>query len=166
MKWDKIKDTVGKFAPLAGGLLGGPAGAAVGGMISKALGVDESPEAVSIALLDPSKAADLRRWEMENEVELQRIQLQTLQVELADTQNARLHNKHSKMPAIICIVLTIMVGLLGWALFYSAIPDKNNEIAYMLFGTVLSQWGASIAYWVGTTRSSFTKTAMMAGKQH
>ena len=44
--WGKVGSTIGSFAPLIGGVVGGPGGAAIGGLISKVLGVEESPEAV------------------------------------------------------------------------------------------------------------------------
>ncbi|WP_143004414.1 3TM-type holin [Halomonas shengliensis] len=62
MSWSDVAETVGKVAPVAGGALGGPAGAAVGGLIARALGVPESPQAVAQAVkTDPEAAVKLRR---------------------------------------------------------------------------------------------------------
>ena len=44
--WDGVKNLISSAAPMLGTALGGPAGAAVGGLIAKALGVEESPEAI------------------------------------------------------------------------------------------------------------------------
>ena len=164
MSWSKIKDAVGKYAPVAGMLLGGPAGGAVGGLISSALGVGNDPDAVATALMDPQKVGELRKWAMEHEQELQRLALQTLQTELADTQHARSTHAASVMPAVVTALLTLICGSMLSMLLFFEIPVANRDILIQSFGTVLGFWGASIAYWVGTTRSSSDKTRLMAGK--
>jgi hypothetical protein len=65
------------------------------------------------------------------------------------------------MPMIICIALTGMVAGGAYMLFTMDIPVDNKNIANLLFGTLLAKWGDSIAYWVGTTRSSSEKTKLM-----
>ena len=67
------------------------------------------------------------------------------------------------MPAVICCAMTIMVAAGAYLLFTLPIPTANAPTAYLLFGAVLTKWGDSVAYWVGTTRSSANKT-MMIGK--
>jgi phosphoribosyl-dephospho-CoA transferase len=77
--------------------------------------------------------------------------------ELNDVQNARKHHQHHHMPAIICIALTMMVAVGAYFLFNTVIPEANTTLANLLFGATLAKWGDSIAYWVGTTRSSANK---------
>tara|TARA_R110000850_G_scaffold181957_2_gene307358 strand:+ start:14803 stop:15327 length:525 start_codon:yes stop_codon:yes gene_type:complete len=91
-------------------------------------------------------------------IEMKRLGLELDSNELLDKQDAREHNKHSVMPAAICIVLTLMIAMSGYLIFAHQIPDQNTEIAYLLFGALITKWGDSIAYWVGTTRSSANKT--------
>lgn len=162
MGWDSIKSAVGKIAPIAGTLLGGPAGAAVGGLISSALGVDNSPEAVSAALGNPDAVIKLRELEANERQHFLQMQLSTLQAELADTQNARAAHKGSRMPAVITLCLTAICAGLLYALLFVPVPQENRDILVQSFGTVLGLWGASIAYWVGTTRSSAEKTRILA----
>lgn len=162
MGWDSIKSAVGKIAPIAGTLLGGPAGAAVGGLISSALGVDNSPEAVSAALGNPDAVIKLRELETNERQHFLQMQLSTLQAELADTQNARAAHKGSRMPAVITLCLTAICAGLLYALLFVPVPQENRDILVQSFGTVLGLWGASIAYWVGTTRSSAEKTRILA----
>jgi hypothetical protein len=161
MKWSDIAEKVAQIAPLAGTLLGGPAGGAVGALIGKALGVDPTPDAVSQVMLNPDSVLKLKELESTERQHLLSMQLQTLQIELADTQDARDKHQQSKMPAYICGALTVLVGMGAAALFTMHIPDGNKEIAYLLFGTLLAKWGDSIAYWVGTTRSSAEKTKLL-----
>jgi len=162
MKWSDISGLVGKAAPLIGTVLGGPAGATVGAMVASALGVDAEPDAVAKAIqADPQAAVKLKQLQLENEQDLRNHAFKILNAELKDTQNARDAHKHNPMPAIICIALTVLVGAGAGLLFTMDIPEGNREIAYLLFGTLLAKWGDSIAYWVGTTRSSAEKTKLI-----
>ncbi len=66
--WESIKDTVASIAPIAGSLLGGPAGGAVGGLIASALGVKNDPDEVARAInSDPQAALKLKHVEMQLE---------------------------------------------------------------------------------------------------
>jgi len=162
MKWKDLRETIGALSPRLGGLVAGPAGAAVGALIAQAMGVGESPEEVSSAIKkDPTSYLKLKALETEKELELARYEAETYKAELQGVQNARETHRHSPMPAVICICLTLMVGLGAYALFTLSIPDENAEIAWLLFGTALAKWGDSIAYWVGSTRGSASKTMMM-----
>tara|TARA_R110000772_G_scaffold42318_3_gene98336 strand:- start:140 stop:631 length:492 start_codon:yes stop_codon:yes gene_type:complete len=162
MNWSDIKGIVGNIAPLVGTALGGPAGAAIGGMVSSALGVENKPDAVAQALKsNPEAAIKLRQFELENEQSIREHAFKVLDAELNDKQDAREAHKHNPMPMIICISLTLMVAGGAYMLFVMNIPTDNKQIANLLFGTLLAKWGDSIAYWVGTTRSSNEKTKMM-----
>ncbi len=58
MNWKDIAPLMGDAAPLIGGLIGGPAGATVGGLVANALGISATPDAVSQALKTNSDAAE------------------------------------------------------------------------------------------------------------
>lgn len=76
MNWSDITDAVGQTAKVAGQALGGPAGGAVGGMIASALGVEESPEAVSKELKNnPEARAKLEKLEKQHTQEMRRMVL-------------------------------------------------------------------------------------------
>ena len=158
MNWRNVGDTVGKFAPLLGTVLGGPGGAAVGALVASALGVDNNPNSIEEAVKnDPDAAIKLRQIELQHKERLELIAFKVLSVELGDKADAREAHKHNPMPAMICISLTMMVAAGAFLLFTIDIPQANEQISYLLFGTVLAKWGDSIAYWVGTTRSSAEK---------
>ncbi len=95
-----------------------------------------------------NNAFKIRMRELDNELAA---------TELGDTQNARKEHKHSAMPAVICCALTLMVAGGTYLLFTVEVPEANEKITFLLFGTLLAKWGDSIAYWVGTTRSSANK---------
>jgi phosphoribosyl-dephospho-CoA transferase len=106
-----------------------------------------SPE-MMLKVTQANNQFKIRMRELDNEI---------LESELGDVQNARKHHQHHHMPAIICIALTMMVAVGAYFLFNKVIPEANTTLANLLFGATLAKWGDSIAYWVGTTRSSANK---------
>lgn len=132
--WDKIKELIGDSAPIVGGLLGGPAGAAVGGLLSKALGVENSASAIEKELIgNPDAILKLRELEMskeiavlkskyDNKVEDNRHEEHSVNLEVGDKQNARGNNHLYEMQTeigkkifiqtSIIIPLLIMIDLL------------------------------------------------------
>lgn len=85
-----------------------------------------------------------------------------LELELADTQQARQVHQMSVMPAVVTVMLTLMVCGLLYAIIFVGIQADSREIALTLFGTVFALWGTSIAFWVGTTRGSQEKSNAIA----
>lgn len=164
MKWSDITNAVGKAAPLIGAVLGGPAGGSVGALVASALGVENTPEAVQAALGNPDNLVKLKELESNERQHFLSMQVETLRIELADTQNARAAHNNSYMPAIVTALLTLLCGTMLYSLLFIEIPESNRDLLIQSFGTVLGFWGASIAYWVGTTRSSQDKTNIIRSK--
>tara|TARA_B110000014_G_C19874009_1_gene452445 strand:- start:161 stop:664 length:504 start_codon:yes stop_codon:yes gene_type:complete len=159
MDWKSLAGKLSGFAPVIGTAIGGPAGGIVGSMIASALGVNDSPEAVMKELKNnPDAYLTLKKLESDEKVKLQEFANDTLKAELADKQQAREAHIHSKMPAIVTIMLTVLASGLLYSIMYSQIPQGSENLAMMMFGQVFTLWGASIQYWVGTTRSSAQKT--------
>lgn len=158
MKWGDIGKKIAQSAPLIGGALGGPGGAAMGAIVASVLGVDAQPAVVAQAIQnDPKAALKLAEWEMKNAVHLRNHHRAILDLELRDTQHAREQHKLSIVPAILVFMLTGLVAAGGYLLFYTSIPADNREVMFMLFGNVVTAWLSSVAYWVGTSRSSNVK---------
>jgi len=84
MRWDHVAETVGKVAPVIGGALGGPAGAAVGGLAARVLGIGASPDELIQALGDPDKAAKLRQIEQDHEREILSLTIEGERAQLAE----------------------------------------------------------------------------------
>lgn len=95
MSWNTISQSVGKIAPILGGLLGGPVGASVGTLIATTLGVDNTPEAVSEALrINPEAAVKLAEIEANNKQALEALRVKEIELELtAQTQTISDVNK-------------------------------------------------------------------------
>jgi hypothetical protein len=170
MSWlDTLKD----YAPsIASAILTGGATAPqlAYKAISDALGVDvqtmgQAQAAVESA--DPEVLLELKHADHSFKIEMARISNELVATELEDIQDAREIHKHSVMPAVICCSLTVIVAALLVALFKYEIPEQNGSIIYMVIGQIITLWGGSIVYHIGTTRSSAVKTMAMlkSGKQ-
>jgi hypothetical protein len=162
MNWQKVKSAVARVAPVLGSAINPLVGGPVGAMIAAALGTEESPDAIEAAIIgNPDAALKLKELQDRNIENLERLSLDRLATELADTQNARMNHKMSRMPAVICVVLTLIVAVSLGFILYFPVPESNSDLVHYMFGQVTALWGASVTYWVGTTRSSAEKTRLM-----
>ncbi len=89
--WSAIAhDVLGMGLPLLGGVLGGPAGASVGGMVAHALGVSSAtPAAIASALESPQARAKLTALESEQHVVLARLQAEQALAQLSASTAAQ-----------------------------------------------------------------------------
>jgi len=93
MEWKDLTNTISKFAPLIGTAIGGPAGAAVGALVSATLGTDNDPSVVQQALVsNPDIALKLAQLEAD-----QRVQLQTL---IVSAEQNRLSAETAQLGAV------------------------------------------------------------------
>lgn len=161
MDWTALGKKVADFAPVLGSALG-PGGTTVGALIASAFGTENTPGAISAAISsDPEAALKLKQIELDHEVELKQIALEGLKAELLDKQNARLANGQSNVPERLSYMLTALIVVLVTLLFWVEIPVGSREVLFMLLGVVVKEWGGSMQYWNGTTRSSADKTRML-----
>jgi len=165
MNWEKVGKAVADAAPILGGLLGGPAGSAAGVLIASTLGTSPTPEAVLERIQsDPSVLLQIKQLESDERQHIRELQIQTLQVELADTQDARKNHATHWMPSALTIGLTLMVCAMVYAIVFTEIPASNKDMAVYIFGVVTGAWTTAVSYWLGTSRSSATKDQMLVGK--
>ena len=158
MNWSELGEKVAGYAPLLGGVVGGPAGGAIGSVIASVFGVENKPDLILSAInRDPDAAVKLKEIELDNKVELQRIAIELAKAEIADKQNARKENKHSKVPAVLSGVLSFVIVGIIYLLFYTVVPEGSKDVLFMLLGVVVKEWGGAMQYWFGTTRSSANK---------
>lgn len=158
MEWSDLGKKLAEFAPLLGSVVGGPAGSAIGSVIASAFGVEDKPEAVLEAVKnDPEAAIKLRKIELDNKTELERIKMEEAKAVIADKQNARTNHKHSNMPAILSGVLSLVIVGIIYLLFYTPVPEESKDVLFVILGAVMKEWGGAMQYWFGTTRSSANK---------
>lgn len=161
MSWlDKLKD----YAPsIMAAVVSG--GATLPQLALKALsdatGVDIKDEAQAKDIIDnatPEQMIKIKQADNAFKIRMRELDNELVDTELKDIQNARANGKHSIMPAIICCYLTLSVSAFVAALLTLDIPAANVRLIDILFGSYLTAWLSSVAYWVGTTRSSAEKS--------
>ncbi len=164
MDWKSVSNAaISVGAPLLGGALFGPAGAAVGSIIASKFGVplDSTPDQVLAAINgDPDAALKLREIETTHVERLQELENDRLRIETADVQNARTAHQHHWMPSAITMVMCAMFGSIVGALFIWAIPGENKDIVVYMAGQVSGILTSCVTYWVGSTRASANKDMM------
>ena len=167
MKWlDKLL----QYAPdIAGAILTG--GATLPALALKAIadatGQEVNDETQAAAAIDKaSPEVMLKVKQANNSFKIRMVELanELTATELGDVQHARRSHKDSKMPAFICISLTTAVIAFAAALMFITIPEDNVRLIDTLFGSVLTAWLGSLAFFNGTTRSSGIKNDALARK--
>lgn len=158
MDWSKVGKAVADAAPILGGILGGPAGGAAGALIASALGTSPNPDAVlSSITANPDMLLKVKQLESDERQHIRELQIQTLQAELTDVQDARKNHASHWMPSALTCFLTVMICAMTWAVITMTIPPENKDMAVYIFGVITGAWSSAVAYWIGTSRSSFVK---------
>ena len=149
MNWDKIGGLVSKSAPIIGGLLGGPAGAAVGSLVASALGTTDQEEIEHIIRTDPTALVKIKKLEMAHKAELEKLALEQTKAFLADKQHARETHKDSVFPALLTAFIMLLVATITIGLSHKGIPAENRDVLNMLVGNITGFASAAVAYWIG-----------------
>lgn len=178
--WDNIKELIGTSAPVIGTLLGGPAGGAVGGLISKVLGVDNTPEAIELALMNnPDALLKIKELETSKELAILQAELEHKRIDvgsvidnrkldnekdqmfLSDKQSARSRQTDSeKATGKVDAALYVIAGVIVVAFFVSILAlifitlDKQSgtyELLLMLFGALTTKFGTVVDYFFGSS---------------
>lgn len=166
MDWKDIASIVGKAAPVVGTLLGGPAGAAVGSLISAALGTENTPDAVSAALLgDPDAIVKIQELQTNAKVQLQQLAVTAEANRLADVQNARARqtaNPNDKTPTFLAAGVT--AGFFGALAVVMLAPLQSavHDLLLVMIGALQTAWVAIISYYFGSSKDSTNQTRMIA----
>lgn len=158
MSW---KDDLAKIAPTVASALGGPfAGAAVKFLSNKLLGTDSGTEAdleQFISTASPETLLSIKNSDNEFKVSMQKLGVDVFEIEANDKKDARLNNKHSIMPAVLSVSLSLVVICIVYMLFWVVIPEGSRDVLFMILGIILKEWGGAMQYWFGTTRGSAEK---------
>lgn len=163
MNW---KELVKAVAPTLGAALGGPlAGVAVKTLSDKFLADGEEPSEAKLEEFflgaTPAQLAETKSLDNQFKLDMQKLNVDVFKIEAADKDSARKYNKDSYMPAVLSISLTLLIGVLLWALFKVEPPQGAKEILFMLLGIVVREWANAMHYWFGTTKSSSDKSKLL-----
>lgn len=171
ISWSDVSKVVGSVAPTIGTLLGGPAGAAVGSLVSSALGVNNDQASVSAALQnDPDALVKIKELEVNAKVQLQQIAASAVhdqvlanqaafQAEVDDRKSARdyasTQTRDWIRPAIAVILLAGSIGIAFSILTQrTELPDQLA----ITVGTVIGYWFSELkqvlAFYFGTTKTA------------
>lgn len=171
MDWKDIAGTVAKAAPMLGTLLAGPAGGAVGGLISAALGTTGPDDTAAMLAGQPDALVKLRQVEAENATQLRALTVQAeanrlaaetdaLRIAADDRKDAR-KMPTSRIPGVLAIGITLgFFGILTVMLAGAWKPSDNNALLILL-GALGTSWGAVVNYYFGSSAGSARKDEIL-----
>jgi len=171
MNWSDVGSAIVKYAPLAGAALSSPVGAAigVGTIIANLFGVDAKPEKVLDYInLNPEKAEERLKFEMSNNVELQKLVLEGIKernrheeqdkaIEFQNVDSARKNSANVNASPVdnqikIMLVLGKFIILLICIISYVVFHEDMNQSVVVTLGTIAGATGADLGsminyYW-------------------
>lgn len=172
MDWTSIlKALAPTVATALAGPLGGAAVTALGGI----LGIDQPTmdnvaDAFQKGQLKPEDVVKIKELELqyqndekERGFRYAELAFKEHELEVKNTDSARQMQiaTHSKMPAILTILVTVGFFSTLWLLF--KYPElKANEIVLVMVGQLSTVWAGCVAFYTGTTFGSASKNAQIA----
>lgn len=178
MDWKDIAGLVGKAAPILGTVLGGPAGAAVGGLVAAALGVGNSPDEIQKAIAtDPEAALKLATLEIEHKTKLQQMLYEHadkmleagtagIQADVDDRKSAREASvqgdttKHVFWLSVILIAVTLSAEIV--AMFHGVSENADPLIVGRVLGMLDSAALLVLNFTYGSSSGSKRATELLA----
>jgi len=165
MTWyEKLLDTAKDVAPtVAGGAAtalsgGNPAlGTLVSSIVGKVMGQEgvDVEEASRIILGDPEKLSEFR-------MQMREAEIKELEIRTKDVQDARTVLKNSKGPVAISALIVVAFSILLFMVMFVSIPAASQAVAYMLMGTLASEFTRTTTFWLGSSQSSKDKDATIS----
>lgn len=139
--------------------------------------IDDYGEKLVVKGIEKLTGVDLSKQELTNEdkqkimdsqIEIMKIDFEKMKLEFDNTNSARDMNVEiqksefasnlSKNTAYyIDIALVLAVIILGFSLFIFKLPIENKELAYTMFGSLLTMAGTVINFHRGSSKGSIDK---------
>lgn len=181
LEWKDIANVVGKTAPILGTVLGGPAGGAIGSLVSSALGVENKPSEVIKAIeTNPQIAVKLKELEIQEESMLKDHIKQMAQIDLdyqkeyvKDKDSARTReielskNGDNLTQNILAIIGTVAFFGLAFYIVTNGLNEMNKEESFivgMVVGSVMMIGKEIYGYYFGSSSGSKEKTQHLKAK--
>lgn len=177
MSMDALAKLVAQAAPLLGGVLGGPAGAAIGSIVASKFGGDVNNPADLLQKIqgDPQSAVKLLEIQSTNQVELERLHMQmadnALKYESMDKSTAYLDRNSAREREIqlarsgqrdytsstLAYLLTFGVFTALSYLFINEVPDENKEVIVTIISSMMTVWVTAMGFYFGSTSTAKQK---------
>lgn len=166
----KLLEGLATLSPLIGSALGGP----VGGLIGKGVGVAASmitgktePEDILKELtLNPEKL-------MELEQKANEMELEELRIHAADRDSARgMQTELAKVGhgSAWAAPLVSLVAVVGFFIMLYVVLEKEaieiSDVAFILLGSLAAGFTQVLNYWLGSSKSSSEKNALLSGRNN
>ena len=151
-----LANIVGSVAPTLGTALGGPLGGMAGDVISKVLGVENTPAALEkgIATATPEQLIEIKKAEKDFEAKMKQLDVDIYKLEAEEKQDAR--NHFSKDWTARIIGIAVVGGFMGYIFLVTLQPPEQNSEA--LINLVLGYLGglasAIISFYFGASNTS------------
>ena len=148
-----LANIVGSVAPTLGTALGGPLGGMAGDVISKVLGVENTPASFekAIAQATPEQLLEIKKAEKDFEAKMKQLDVDIYKLEAEEKKDARRHFSKDWTARIIGIAM--VGGFLGYIFLVTLQPPEQNSEA--LINLVLGYLGglasAVISFYFGAS---------------
>ena len=184
MDWKDIgRSLISQGAPLLGGVIGGPAGAAAEKLLAGVFGADPAnPEEVMNAIqADPEAMAKIRELEMTHKQKLHELQLEETKAFLSDIGSARQREMavvaatgkkdihiyvfaYTMVGSFFLMILVLIIGQLGTFSPEGGNRLKDNPLIMMIVGALISGFTQVLSYFFGSSKGSSEKNQLLAPK--
>lgn len=167
MDWQDVLKTV---APTVAAALLGPMGGIAVAAIGSAIGIDAPTQdkiakAFTAGQLTPDALEKIKLLELDYQNQERERGFKYAELAFKDVDSARAMQIaiHSKMPAVLTVLVTVgFFGILSLLFFHPEL--KGNEIVMVMVGQLSAVWAGCVAFYTGTTYGSANKNAMLAAK--
>ncbi len=175
MDWSDLGKNIIKFgAPILGGAVAGPAGAALGGTLAAMFGANpDSPKDILKKIkADPDAALKLLEIQSNERIKIAETDTANFKLALKGTENARNMaiekiklGKEDNTPRNLAYMLTIgLFIIILLAIFVKIQPDAVGTVELMI-GFWSSGTAAAWGFYLGSSAGSKKKDDMMMGKK-
>ncbi|MCE5256052.1 MAG: hypothetical protein LLF89_04315 [Spirochaetaceae bacterium] len=175
MDWKDLGKKVGAAGlTVLGTALAGPAGATIGGMVGQAIfgdGSDDiSAEKINTALSNPDTLLKLKQFELDHQIEINKLVLEQTRLELGDKASARSREVETTKATgkrDTNLYALAWLGILGYMailvyLISCGLPKMSAELALMvgnLIGIVGAKFSTIYDYFFGAGKELINQRA-------
>lgn len=165
-----MNDILAGLAPTLASAILGPLGGVAVAALGKIFGIENATtadltKAFQDGRMTPDQLTAIKQLEMkyQNDEKERGFKFAELEYKNQDSARQMQMATHSKMPAVLTVMVTIgFFGILSLLFFHPEL--KGNEIVMMMVGQLSAVWAGCVAFYTGTTFGSANKNAMLANK--